>query len=154
MPEAAVAVRDLVSDDLDAILVMERLCFTIPWTRGMFDEELANERAQYLVATVDGTVAGYAGSWWIFDEGHITNVAVHPDQRRRGVGAALIRALLECGRIAGVRSFTLEVRRGNEAAIGLYESFGFHVDGVRRGYYEDTGEDALIMWLHPDPVRH
>ena len=112
----------------------------------MIADELSNERTLYLVAEADGALLGYAGSWVIFDEGHITNVAVDPEVRRQGVGRHLLGALLEGLAGAGVVAATLEVRRGNTAAISLYKSFGFAVEGIRRGYYQDNNEDALVMW--------
>ena len=91
-------------------------------------------------------MVGYIGVWKIVDEGHITNVAVSPDYRRMQIGSALLKNMLEITAEEGIVRHTLEVRTGNEAAIGLYEKFGFETAGVRKGYYEDNGEDALIMW--------
>ena len=102
--------------------------------------------AAYFVAELSGRVVGYIGVWKIVDEGHITNVAVSPDYRRMQIGSALLKTMLEITAEEGIVRHTLEVRTGNEAAIGLYEKFGFETAGVRKGYYEDNGEDALIMW--------
>ncbi len=139
-------IRRMEESDLDRLAVLETRCFTIPWSRAMLADELSNDRALYLVALCEGRVAGYAGAWIVMDEGHITNVAVDPDFRRAGIGRALLAALLEGLAGAGVTASTLEVRRGNRPAIALYEAFGFTVEGVRRGYYTDNGEDALVMW--------
>jgi len=139
-------IRRMAERDLAGLAGVEARCFSIPWSRGMLEEELANPGALYLVAERDGELIGYAGAWIIFEEGHITNLAVDPSARRTGVGKTLLAALIEGLRGAGVHSATLEVRRGNAPAITLYRSFGFSVEGVRRGYYSDNNEDALIMW--------
>ena len=139
-------IRRMETADLDLLADLEKRCFSIPWSRDMIADELSNDRALYLVAEWEGKLLGYAGSWVIFDEGHITNVAVDPQARRQGVGRHLLGALLEGLAGAGVTAATLEVRRGNTAAISLYKSFGFSVEGVRRGYYQDNNEDALVMW--------
>ena len=139
-------IRRMETVDLDLLAALEKRCFSIPWSRDMIADELSNERALYLVAELEGKLLGYAGSWVIFDEGHITNVAVDPQARKQGVGRHLLGALLEGLAGAGVTAATLEVRRGNTAAISLYKSYGFTVEGVRRGYYQDNNEDALVMW--------
>jgi ribosomal-protein-alanine N-acetyltransferase len=150
---AAVNIRRMEMTDLDALAVLEQRCFSIPWSRAMLADELENERALYLVAAQDDVLLGYAGCWVIFDEGHITNIAVDPDHRGRGVGRMLMAALLEGLAGAGATSATLEVRRGNGAAISLYRSFGFTVEGLRRGYYQDNQEDALVMWKRFSPTE-
>jgi [ribosomal protein S18]-alanine N-acetyltransferase len=141
-----IQIRPMRKTDLPAILEMETLCFSIPWTKNMFHEELENEQARYLVGICDGQVAGYVGYWAILDEGHITNVAVHPMMRRRGIAKAMLHQLIQMAGAEGIHSLTLEVRKGNAAAIALYESFGFQTAGVRKKYYDDNGEDALILW--------
>lgn len=93
-----------------------------------------------------GQVCGYVGVWKILDEGHITNVAVAPDYRRMHIGRAMLEALIEVTGQAGIERYTLEVRASNEPAIRLYEGLGFKSEGIRPGYYEDNGEDAVIMW--------
>lgn len=141
-----IQIRRMEDHDLDRLAVLETRCFTIPWSRAMLADELSNDQTLYLVAVCEGRIAGYAGAWIVLDEGHITNVAVDPDFRRTGIGRALLAALLEGLSGAGAMAATLEVRRGNAAAIALYEAFGFTVEGVRKGYYIDNGEDALVMW--------
>jgi len=133
--------------DLDEVLEVEKNCFRSPWTKCMFEDELYNSNAYYYVIEVNGKIAGYAGFWKIIDEAHITNIAVHSDYRRRGYGKALVSALLDKAKELEIIAVTLEVRVSNSAAISLYESFGFVSSGVRRGYYSDNNEDALIMWL-------
>jgi len=142
-----VIIRRMTEADLGQAVELELRCFSVPWTRGMLEEELANEHALYLAAAAGEQILGYAGAWLVFEEGHITNIAVDPNARRKGIGRLLLTALLEGMQGGGVTSATLEVRRGNAAAIALYASFGFTVEGIRRGYYPDNHEDALIMWI-------
>ncbi len=129
------------------MVALERQCFLTPWSRESLLYDLTeNPLAVYFAAEIDGRLVGYAGVWIIVDEGHITNVAVSPEYRRLQIGSALIQTLLQVTGEAGVCAHTLEVRAGNEPAIGLYKKFGFTEAGLRKGYYEDDGEDALIMW--------
>ena len=100
----------------------------------------------YTLAEVDGKPAGYAGLWRVAGEGHINNVAVDPGYRKRGIGTEIIKKLMDDARKEGIKEFTLEVRPSNEAAIALYRKFGFDSEGRRKAYYQDNGEDALIMW--------
>lgn len=133
--------------DLSDILKIERLSFTTPWSRGAFlSELLENDRAYYLVARCGERAVGYIGVWIIAGEGHITNVAVHPDFRRNGVGTRLLNAIGELAREKGASRLTLEVRRSNTSAQRLYAALGFESAGIRRGYYRDNNEDAVIMW--------
>ncbi len=140
-------IRSMELEDLDEVLEVEKSCFKIPWTRLMFEDELINSNAYYYVIEVDKRIVGYVGFWKIIDEAHITNVAIHNDYRRLGYGRALINALLNKAKELEIIAVTLEVRVSNLAAISLYERFGFVSSGVRRGYYSDNNEDALIMWL-------
>lgn len=144
---ADLIVRRAEAKDVDRIAELEIQCFTTPWSReSVYQDVVENKRALYLVAEIEGIVIGYAGIWSIVDEGHITNVAVAPEFRQHHIGSAIIAVLLEVTEEAGIERHTLEVRRSNEPAIKLYEKYGFKVAGERKGYYEDTGEDALIMW--------
>ena len=110
----------------------------------------SNPRAFYIVADLEGVIVGYAGLWWIQDEGHITNVAVRPGYRNRRIGEGIISVMIDFTSREGIRHHTLEVRSSNEPAISLYKKFGFAVEGVRTGYYLNNGEDALIMWRHEE----
>ena len=137
--------------DLEAVLEIEQASFPIPWSRNAFLQELLeNDRAIYLIARDETErIAGYIGMWIVLDEGHITNLATHPDFRRSGVGRTLLAAMMTAGREQGVRYVTLEVRRSNLAAQQLYQKAGFAPMGVRRQYYLDNKEDAVIMWKGP-----
>ena len=133
-------------EDLDEVVAIERASFGMPWSRGAFLYEIEQNRVARCWVLRDGdTVVAYLCLWEIGDELHVTNIAVHPSLRRRGLARQLLSAILEDGRTRRLRSVTLEVRPTNDEARTLYESFGFRVVGRRKGYYYDTGEDALIM---------
>lgn len=133
---------------IDGILEIERDCFAIPWSRRAFEEELDNKLAIYVVAEEDNKVIGYGGMWHVVTEGHITNIAVHRDYRRRGVGDAVVKALIEIAQEKEMIGLTLEVRKNNTAAQSLYKKNGFRLEGIRPEYYEDNKDDALIMWKY------
>ena len=146
---ADVIIRQAVPEDAEDIFEIEKICFPDPWSLDSIRYELEeNPRAFYVVASYNGKVVGYAGLWWVVDEGHITNVAVLPGYRNRKIGEGIIHTLIEYTIGEGILHHTLEVRRSNEPAINLYEKFGFEVEGVRKGYYRFGDEDALIMWRH------
>ena len=132
--------------DLTDVLVIERAAFSMPWSRGAFLYEIEqNQVARCWVGREAGRIVGYICLWEVADELHVTNVAVHPDVRRRGIARALLESVFERGRASRSRLVLLEVRPSNVEALTLYETFGFRVVGRRRGYYYDTGEDALVM---------
>jgi ribosomal-protein-alanine N-acetyltransferase len=141
--------REATKADIVGMAELDNICFTIPWSLAEFKAEiLKNHLAFYLVCTHGSTIVGYAGLWAIEPEGHITNLAVHPDYRRRGIGSQLLEKLLKQSRERlGLNKFTLEVRISNVGAIKLYSRFGFKLAGHRKMYYKDTNEDALILWL-------
>ncbi len=141
-----VAVAPMTLDDLDEVMAIERASFQTPWSRGAFRYELTQNRvARCTVGRTSRQLVGYLCLWEIGHEIHITNLAVHPSFRRRGIARALLGAMLEEARRTGVELAFLEVRPTNAEALGLYESLGFRVIGRRKGYYFDTGEDALVM---------
>lgn len=134
--------------DIDGVMEIEYASFAIPWSREAFEEELTNNKhAVYIVAKQGNKVIGYGGMWKVLEEGHITNIAVHPDFRRMRVGYAIVEALTQIAKNKGIGSMTLEVRENNIAAQGLYRKFGFEVVGRRKKYYADNNEDALIMTM-------
>ena len=148
---ADVIIRQAGPADAKDIYEIEKICFPDPWSMDSIKFELEeNPRAFYVVAEHTGKVVGYAGLWWIEGEGHITNVAVMPGFRNRKIAEGIIRTLIDHTSTAGMKHYTLEVRRSNSPAIGLYEKFGFEVEGVRKGYYKFEKEDALIMWRHEE----
>ena len=147
-------VRDMEWEDLDAISQIERLTFTMPWSMDSFKTELKeNEYARYFCLESEGRVIGYMGLWLIFDEGHITNIAVLPDFQGLGWGGFLLRSVMAEMRMQGMARMTLEVRASNSPALALYRRYGFTVAGVRKKYYADNGEDALIMWAELSEER-
>lgn len=133
--------------DLDRVLEIEALSYLTPWTRRAFQSEITdNVYAHYYVARHRGIIVAYVGMWIILEEAHITNIAVHPDYRRCGVGRRLLEEMFQKAKELGSTKMTLEVRVSNAGAIRLYESLGFVDCGRRKGYYTDTREDAIIMW--------
>lgn len=135
------------TEDVDGVMMVEKLCFSIPWTRKAFIDELTeNKLAVYLVAKHEGKVIGYAGMWKIYDEGHITNVAVHPEYRKNKVASRLVEQLIKTAKKNGITKMTLEVRESNTAAQNLYLKYGFRAAGIRKEYYADERENAIIMW--------
>ena len=141
-----ISFREMRPEDAEAVEKVEKASFAVPWSRKSFWEEAANERTYYLLALEDNEVIGYAGTWILDDEAQITNVAVGPTHRGKGVGAKLMEELIRAARARGATRMTLEVRPSNEAAVALYKKFGFKDYGRRPHYYLDNGEDAMIMW--------
>jgi len=134
---------------LPAVLRIERRSHPKPWALGVFTSELAQGGSRYYaVLRSEGRVAGYAGLMFVADEAHVTNIAVSPVRRRQGLGSRLLVHLAREGTRRGCSAMTLEVRVGNLAAQALYQQFGFVTAGVRRNYYPETHEDALVMWLY------
>ena len=134
--------------DLDTVLEIERASFVNPWTREMYLAELENKGVSYcyVVRNESDDLVGFCSFWRVLDELHINNLAVMPVHRGAGAGTTLLREVLREGARMGARRATLEVRRSNEAARRLYERLGFSVAGVRRGYYTNPLEDALVLW--------
>jgi len=132
--------------DLDGVMAIEEVSFPSPWSRGMFAEELGREFSDPVVAVGEGgEILGYAVSWSVAEESHLLNLAVAPARRGAGVGRALLRECIRRGAWAGASRIHLEVRAGNAEAQRLYRCAGFAFLGVRKGYYTDTGEDALLL---------
>lgn len=131
---------------VDAVLHISNLSFKTPWTRDSIEKELDNKFARYVIAVNDNVVLGFGGVWLILDEGHITNIAVHPEYRGIGAGDMIMDALVELCALEGIASMTLEVRKSNIAAQNLYKKHGFIEEGIRKNYYSDTSEDGIIMW--------
>ena len=147
-----VELRRLETDDLSEVEEIERESYPTPWSRTMFDAELRKPSSLALGAftTSDGLV-GYAFVSRYVDAWHVMNVAVATRYRRRGIAVALLGRLFDVTSSDPRRGYTLEVRVSNVGAIALYEKLGFEARGVRRGYYTDNREDALIMWREPTP---
>ena len=161
-------VRRMREEDIPQVVEIEKIAFSRPWTKSIFKAVLLLPYAAYYVAVEDGEtgadavntvltgqesaefvpgkIVGVCGVKKIFEEGDISNVAVHPDYRGRGISRNMLEVLMREACEDGVQAFTLEVRAGNEIAVNLYESLGFCTEGIRPRFYEDPVEDGLIMW--------
>ena len=146
MTAVAIDVRTLTLGDLDDIDEIEQRAYVTPWSRTMFASEIAKPSSICLGAFEGERLVGYVINSRYVDAWHVMNVAVDPDRQRRGVATALLERLFELTADDERRGYTLEVRMSNTGAIGLYEHLGFEARGIRRGYYTDNREDALIMW--------
>lgn len=136
---------------IDGIMEIENESFAIPWSRSSIEKELKNNFAIYAVAIENNKVLGYGGMWHVVNEGHITNIAVHKDYRRKGIGQAIIEKFVEIAEEKEMIGLTLEVRKSNTPALELYKKNGFKLEGIRPEYYEDNKEDAYIMWKYLIP---
>ena len=142
-----ITVRPMVMTDVDGVMAVEHDSFLTPWSRSAVEEELAQNRlARYIVAVENGEIVGYAGTWLVINEAHVTNVAVSGQRRREGIGRLLMQKLMDLARENDMESMTLEVRVSNAAARHLYQQLGFVEAGIRKNYYSETKEDALILW--------
>ena len=151
MGNVSFSIRRLELADLGAIEEIERASYPTPWSRSMFVSELAKPSSLSIAAVLDDrTLAGYLVLSRYVDAWHVMNVAVAAQHRRLGIASGMLRNLFDITRDDAERGYTLEVRVSNLAAISLYERFGFVGRGVRRGYYTDNREDALIMWKDPE----
>ncbi|EUJ28203.1 ribosomal-protein-alanine acetyltransferase [Listeria floridensis FSL S10-1187] len=140
--------REAELKDVPALLRLERAVFSTPWSEEAFLAELAtNQYAHYILALKDGKVIGYAGIWLVLDEGHITNVAIHPEHQGHHHGEALMRELIRIAFEHGAVHLTLEVRVTNTIAQNLYRKLKFQDGALRKNYYPDNQEDALVMWV-------
>jgi [ribosomal protein S18]-alanine N-acetyltransferase len=146
--------RDMRLEDIPVICSIEKESFTTPWTAAAFQNELTNNQfAKYMVLECDGGIVGYGGMWLIMEEAHVTNIAIGADYRGRKLGDKLLTEMQRTASRLGAQRMTLEVRPSNEVAQRLYAKKGFRSVGVRRGYYTDNQEDALIMWADlPQPA--
>jgi len=147
MARSVLLLSPMQSTDLDAVMEIERRSFPQPWSPGLFLHELKVPFSRTTVARQQNgssDILGYVCRWHVGDEVHILNLAVHPEQRRSGIARLLVEQVVNEADARGAQMITLEVRRGNEPAIALYQSFGFRETGVRRNYYA-RGEDAIVM---------
>ena len=149
-----VTLEPMRPDHVPAVVAIEVASSPSPWTEGLFRGEfdLPSSSRSWLVAVLDGSVVGFAGSMYVEDEAHVMNIAVDPAARRHGVGRALFAGLVSEATEHDARHLTLEVRVSNVAARQLYADFGLAPVGIRRGYYPD-GEDALVLWAHDIDVE-
>ncbi|MGG4546380.1 ribosomal protein S18-alanine N-acetyltransferase [Rossellomorea marisflavi] len=142
-------IRFMTVDDVDAVMEIEEQSFTVPWSREAFISEMEeNHLSMYIVIEDEGQIAGYCGVWIVVDEAHITNVAVLPSHRGKGYGELLMRKIMEMAIESGARVMTLEARVSNVSAQSLYRKLGFQDGGIRKRYYSDNQEDAIVMWVN------
>lgn len=147
MMQQQLTLAPMVRQEVPEVWEIEKLCFSLPWSFESFLLEVGqNQCARYYTARLDGRIIGYGGMWLVLDEAHVTNIAVHPEYRRRGIGKAVLIKMMEEAARLNIQRMTLEVRVSNAGAIALYEHLGFEQGGVRKHYYPDNREDALIMW--------
>lgn len=144
--ENNIIIRSMTKDDVDSVYIVEEDCFTDPWSKESIRKELKNDLARYLVAELDNKIVGYVGVWFVVDEGHITNVAVHSDYRGKKIGDKLVKEMVKLCKESKLIAMTLEVRSSNTVAQNLYRKYGFKMGGIRKEYYSDNKEDAIIMW--------
>jgi ribosomal-protein-alanine N-acetyltransferase len=137
--------RPMLEVDLDQVTAIEKASMPSPWSKELFEEELRRPLARYFVVEVEGKVAGYMGYWQAPEEAHIINLAIGPEFRRQGLGAQMIERCVEFAGKRGARLATLEVREGNQAAQALYEKCQFRSIAIRKQYYSDNLEDAIVM---------
>ena len=144
--ENNIKIEPMTSKDIDGVFEVEKSCFKHYWSKESFQKELKNNLAKYLVAKLDNKIVGYIGIWLVLDEGHITNVAVHQDYRGMKIGDLLVKSMINQCKENKIVSMTLEVRVSNTIAQNLYKKYGFKLSGIRKEYYSDNKEDAMIMW--------
>jgi len=142
-----IELRQMRREDLARVMEIERECFATPWHESAYITEITNRSAYYIVACLYELVTGYAGMWVIADEAHITTLGVSREYRGRRIGERLLVGLLDEAMGRGARRATLEVRQSNEIAQGLYRKYGFSPAAIRRGYYTDNQENAVVMWV-------
>ena len=135
------------AEHIPTVLEIEALSFTTTWPTNAFANELGeNKLAHYFVGRLDGKVVAYGGIWVILEDSHVTTIAVHPDYRGRGLGEQMLTHLLDEAMARNASWITLEVRESNETAQRLYRKYGFTNVSVRRAYYSDNNENAVVMW--------
>lgn len=142
-----VELRRMRVEDVPAVMVIELECFAVPWRESAYLTELANRSAYYIVACIDSEIVGYGGEWVIMDEAHITTIGVAAKHRGKKVGEQVLAALLDEALRHNARRATLEVRESNQVAQNLYRKYGFRPAAIRRGYYTDNHENAVVMWV-------
>ncbi|RNF38945.1 ribosomal protein S18-alanine N-acetyltransferase [Planococcus salinus] len=146
-----VSFRKMTVDDVDAVHHIESLSFSLPWTKEAFQQEmLNNDHAYYVLAETENGVVGFCGMWLILDECHVTNIAILPEERGKKLGEQLMKSAIEVAKAQGAKLMTLEARVSNHVAQSLYRKLGFQNGGIRKRYYSDNYEDALVMWVNFD----
>ncbi|MDB9520083.1 ribosomal protein S18-alanine N-acetyltransferase [Roseofilum reptotaenium CS-1145] len=143
-----VVLHAIAPEHLDAVLTLDRLCFGQLWSLDAYQRELESPNSELLGLSLGEELVGLGCYWAIVEEAHLTILAIHPQYQNQGLGQFLLCALLESARQRGLERATLEVKASNQRALGLYQKLGFLTAGRRRNYYQETGEDALVLWLN------
>ncbi len=144
-----ILIKDMEVHEVDQVMEVELQCFKTPWSKDSFIHEIENNKfAKYIVAIDQTEIIGYVGIWYVLDEGSITNVAVRKDYRRKGIANQLVTHILEDAKGKNIQKIFLEVRESNDSAKTLYERHGFEAIGIRKAYYKDNNEDAILMICH------
>ncbi len=141
-----VTIERMNSFNILGVKEISDLSFSSPWSLSSIEMELLNKNAVYIIVKLGNKVIGFGGMWIILDEGHITNIAVHPDFRGNSFGDVIVENLIKVAKDVNIAAMTLEVRSSNIAAINLYKKHNFSVEGVRKNYYDNPREDGYIMW--------
>ncbi|UOQ84311.1 ribosomal protein S18-alanine N-acetyltransferase [Gracilibacillus salinarum] len=145
---SSVEFRKMEPEDLHAVKEIDKRSFSVPWPDDIYDQELfKNTYAHYFVAVVDKKVVGFCGVWMVIDEAQITNIAIDPDYRGKGYGKGLFQYVINYAVASGIIQLSLEVRVSNLAAQKMYKKFGLQPGGIRKNYYTDNQEDALVLWV-------
>ncbi len=148
MKISEIKIEQMNKEDVEAVIRIEEEAYgKHHWAKSSFYDEMSNNLAKYYVARIpNGEIVGYAGTWHIIDEGHLTTIAVKREYLRNHIGEAILKTIIDDCYKSEIKYLTLEVRVSNIPAIKLYEKYGFKSLGTRKGYYQDNNEDALIMW--------
>mgnify|MGYP002152145636 FL=1 len=144
---ADVRIEQMRVEDVEAVAELDKKCFPSPWSVSAYMNEAHNPSAYYVVARVDDRIIGFAGMWLIMEEAHITTIGVDPDLRGQKIGERILIHILDEAIHRGARRVTLEVRKSNSMALKLYDKYMFHTVAVRKAYYTNNNEDALVMWI-------
>lgn len=143
-----ISIEPMRVSDVDAVRAIDARCYPSPWYKNAYLTELSNRSASYIVAREGENIVGYAGQWIIMDEAHITTLAVDPSRQGRKIGERLLLALIDEALYQNASHITLEVRESNRIAQSLYRKYGFEATALRKNYYTDTGENAVVMWAN------
>ncbi|MUV38517.1 [Ribosomal protein S18]-alanine N-acetyltransferase [Lentibacillus sp. JNUCC-1] len=142
-------IRQMIRSDLSSIMAIDQKVYTSPWTEKVYEQEINhNPHAYYAVVEIDNVVAGYAGAWIVMEDAQITNIVVDPDYRGRKLGKSLFKHMLQVAMLHGAERLSLEVRASNQVAQNMYRQFGLVPGGIRKNYYQDNHEDAVVMWVN------
>lgn len=142
-----ISIRKMMAADLEKVVAIDQLSFSLPWPDSAFSTELNNPDARCWVVCEDETVVGFVVIWLVLDEAHVATIAIDEPYRGKGYSAALLKRALQSAYLEGSRIGYLEVRESNQVAISMYHSFGFEVAGLRKEYYKDNHENALLMTM-------